>query len=43
METRQIDIRDRIVLLLGFASGMRRSELAGVDIEDVEQQADGRW
>ena len=41
METRQIDIRDRLVLLLGFASGMRRSELAGVDIEDVEQQADG--
>ena len=24
-ETRQIDIRDRMVLLLGFASGMRRS------------------
>ncbi len=33
--------RDRVVLLLGFASGMRRSELAGLDVEDLEAVPDG--
>ena len=33
--------RDRVVLLLGFASGMRRSELAGVDVEHLEHVPDG--
>jgi integrase len=28
--------RDRAVLLLGFASGLRRSELAGLDLRDIE-------
>ena len=33
--------RDRVILLLGFASGMRRSELAGVDVEHLEHVPDG--
>jgi site-specific recombinase XerD len=28
-------IRDRAILLLGFAGGFRRSELAGLDVEDL--------
>lgn len=39
--TRLIDVRDRAVLLLGFASGMRRSELAALKVEDVEPHAQG--
>lgn len=34
-------VRDRAILLLGFASGLRRSELAGLDLADVEVSADG--
>lgn len=30
------DVRDRAMLLLGFATAMRRSELAALDVEDVE-------
>lgn len=30
------DIRDRALLLLGFATAMRRSELASLDIDDIE-------
>lgn len=30
------DIRDRALLLLGFATAMRRSELAALNIEDIE-------
>ena len=33
--------RDRAVLLLGFASAMRRSELAALNLEDIETRADG--
>jgi integrase len=33
--------RDRLVLLLGFAGGFRRSELVGLDIEDVVETDDG--
>jgi site-specific recombinase XerD len=34
--TRPKDVRDRALLLLGFATAMRRSELAGLDVGDVE-------
>jgi site-specific recombinase XerD len=38
---RAADIRDRALLLFGFASAMRRSELAALDFEDIEETADG--
>jgi len=31
-----VGVRDRALLLLGFAGGFRRSELAGLDLADVE-------
>jgi integrase len=34
--SRPKDIRDRALLLLGFATAMRRSELAALDVDDVE-------
>lgn len=30
------ELRDRLILLLGFAGGLRRSEIAGIDVEHVE-------
>lgn len=30
------DVRDRAILLLGFATAMRRSELVALDVEDLE-------
>ena len=30
------DVRDRALLLLGFAAGFRRSELVGLDVADIE-------
>src|SRR5579875_2109296 len=33
--------RDACLLLLGFAAALRRSELVGLNVEDVEQTADG--
>jgi integrase len=33
--------RDRALLLLGFAIGARRSELAGLDVDDITEQAEG--
>jgi integrase len=33
--------RDRALLLLGFASGLRRSELAALDLADVEERPEG--
>lgn len=33
--------RDKAVLLLGFAAAMRRSELVGLHITDIEQRPDG--
>ena len=33
--------RDRAVLLVGFASGLRRSELAGLDLADVKVRPEG--
>ena len=34
-------IRDRALLLVGFAGGLRRSELVALDVDDVERQPDG--
>ncbi len=34
-------VRDRAILLLGFAGGLRRSELVAVDVEDLVQNPDG--
>jgi site-specific recombinase XerD len=39
--TRLADVRDRALLLLGFAGAFRRSELVGLDIEDIEETKDG--
>jgi integrase len=30
------DLRDRAILLLGFVGAMRRSEIAGIDVEQIE-------
>jgi integrase len=38
---RLANFRDRALLLFGFASAMRRSELAALDVEDVEETPDG--
>ena len=34
-------VRDRAVLLLGFAGALRRSEITGLDVEDIAWDADG--
>jgi site-specific recombinase XerD len=36
-----IDIRDRAVLLIGYAGAFRRSELVGLDVEDIVEVEDG--
>ena len=36
-----IDVRDRALLLLGFASAMRRSEIVGLDVADVAFASEG--
>lgn len=38
---RSKDMRDRALLLLGFATAMRRSELVALDVEDIEITAQG--
>lgn len=38
---RLIGIRDRALLLVGFASALRRSELVGLDLSDVRLERDG--
>jgi site-specific recombinase XerD len=38
---RPLDVRDRALLLIGFAGAFRRSELIGLDIEDLEFNDDG--
>ncbi|KAB0537045.1 integrase [Pseudochrobactrum saccharolyticum] len=35
-DQRPKDVRDRALLLLGFATAMRRSELASLDVDDIE-------
>ena len=34
-------LRDRALLLVGFVGGMRRSELVGLDVDDVVQENEG--
>lgn len=34
-------VRDRVLLLIGFAGGFRRSELVGLDVEDIEHVRQG--
>jgi integrase len=36
-----LGIRDRAILLVGFAGAFRRSELVGLNVEDIETTADG--
>jgi integrase len=38
---RLIDVRDRALVLLGFATACRRSELVGLDVGDVAETDDG--
>ncbi|WP_440409447.1 site-specific integrase [Neorhizobium petrolearium] len=35
------DVRDRALLLIGFAGGFRRSELVGLNVEDIENVRQG--
>ena len=41
MRDRPKDLRDRALLLIGFAGGLRRSELAAIDFIDVERVREG--
>lgn len=41
MGDRPIDIRDKALLLIGFAAAFRRSELVGLDCDDVEPVRQG--
>lgn len=41
MSHRPIDVRDKALLLIGFAGAFRRSELVGLDREDVENVRQG--
>lgn len=41
MGDRPIDIRDKALLLIGFAAAFRRSELVGLDCDDVEHVRQG--
>lgn len=36
-----LGIRDRALLLIGFSGGLRRSELANLDVDDVTETEDG--
>jgi integrase len=36
-----LGVRDRALLLVGFAGAFRRSELVGLDVSDVEETGDG--
>ena len=41
MGDRPKDLRDRALLLIGFAGGLRRSELAAIDLVDFERVREG--
>lgn len=41
LDARLIGVRDRALLLLGFAGAFRRSELVGLDVKDVQPGHDG--
>jgi len=38
---RTLDVRDRALILIGFAGAFRRSELVGLDVEDLEFNENG--
>lgn len=38
---RRIDVRDRALVLVGFAGALRRSELVGLDVDDVRFEGEG--
>lgn len=40
-ETRLIGLRDRAILLVGFAGSFRRSELVALDVKDISEHEDG--
>jgi len=40
-EGKLLSVRDRCLLLLGFAGAMRRSELVGLDLEDIQDTGEG--
>ncbi|RYG96978.1 MAG: site-specific integrase [Alphaproteobacteria bacterium] len=40
-EGKKLALRDRCLLVLGFAGAMRRSELVGLDVEDIIENSDG--
>jgi integrase len=39
--SRLIDVRDRALILIGFAGALRRGELVALDVEDIDEDADG--
>jgi site-specific recombinase XerD len=39
--TIEASLRDRALVLLGFSSGRRRSELVGLDVEDLREVPEG--
>lgn len=41
LEDSPIGVRDRVIWLVGFAGGLRRSELVGLDHADLEQVEEG--
>lgn len=41
MGNRLKDVRDQALLLIGFAGGLRRSELVGLDVADIEHVRQG--
>jgi integrase len=41
LRRRRIDVRDRALLLLGFAAALRRSEIVALDVADVAFVAEG--
>lgn len=41
MGDRPIDIRDKALLLIGFAAAFRRTELVGLDFDDIQHERQG--
>jgi integrase len=41
LRDKSIDVRDRALLLIGFAGALRRSELIGLDVADITEDDDG--
>jgi site-specific recombinase XerD len=41
LDDRPVDVRDRALVLLGYAGAFRRSELVALDVEDIADTPDG--